>query len=146
MRFRPIFLSSILYPLSSILGAPALAQQQQPLYEITMEQIHTWRPEGQEKGLYVNVRFKIVRPDGTLAEDVNPEEIVVEEEGRRISALKIQAPSALETLTTVLAIDISGSMAEHGKIDEAKPHFKTYLQLEPDAKDAATIRSFLQGG
>ena len=38
------------------------------------------------------------------------------------------------------------SALRDGKIDEAKPHFKTYLQLEPDAKDAATIRSFLQGG
>ena len=75
MRFGPMFLSSILYPLSSILGAPALAQPPQPLYEIKMEQVHTWRPEGREKGLYVNVRFKIVRPDGTLAEDVTPRKL-----------------------------------------------------------------------
>lgn len=32
-----------------------------------------------------------------------------------------------------------------GKLDGAKAHFKAYLDLEPGAKDAPTIRQFLQG-
>src|SRR5690242_5114953 len=116
----------------SVLVMPLMAQQPKPLYEIKKEQIQkggrsedrvylTRLPDAQGKPtLYVNLQFKIVRPDGQLAEDVNPEEIRVEENHRRVENLKVQTPSALETLTTILAIDISGSMAEHGKMEQAK--------------------------
>src|SRR2546427_8246843 len=85
---------------------PAGAQQQKPLYEIKKERVRTWRADAQGRpALYVTVQLKIVRPDGQLAEDVNPVEIVVEEDQRRVTDLKVQTPAALETLTAVLAID-----------------------------------------
>ncbi len=33
-----------------------------------------------------------------------------------------------------------------GKIDEAKKHFQSYLEIDPAAKDASSIKQFLQGG
>lgn len=42
--------------------------------------------------------------------------------------------------------ELAYALVGMGKMDEAKTHFKAYLDLEPGAKDAATIRSFLQGG
>ena len=130
---------------------PAMAQQQKPLYEIKKEQVQkegrsqdrvylSRLPDAQGKPtLYVNLQFKIVRPDGQLADDVNPDEIRVEEDHRRVEDLKVQTPSALETLTTVLAIDISGSMAEHGKMDQAKRAAERFLDRLHSRADCGLI-------
>src|SRR4051812_9147811 len=65
------------------------------------------------RALYVTVGFKIHRVrDGAIATDLAREEIVVEEDGRRVADLEIFAPRA-QNLTPVLALDISGSMASH---------------------------------
>src|SRR5437899_12799234 len=110
MRFGLILLASC------FVAVPAVAQQK-PLYEIKQDQVQkdgqyrlylTRRPDAQGRPtLYVTVQFTIVRPDGQLAEDVNPAEIVVEEDHRRVTDLKVQTPSGLESLTIVLAIDTS---------------------------------------
>jgi VWFA-related protein len=93
------------------------------------------RPDARGKQtLFVTVRFKITRPDGQPANDVLPGEFVVTEDGRRVSDLEVHSPTASEPLTTVLAIDISGSMAEHGKIDEARKAAQLFLdRLDPRA-------------
>jgi VWFA-related protein len=131
------------------IGVPASAQQ--TLYEIKKEQVQkdgqsqdrlylTRRPDPQGKPtLYVTVQFKIVRPDGQLAEDVSPDEIVVEEDRQRVGDLKVQAPSALDSLTTVLAIDISGSMAEHGKMEQAKQAANRFLDRLHGRADCGLI-------
>jgi VWFA-related protein len=143
-----LFLMALALPVAAI---PALAQQPKPLYEIKKEQVQndgrsqdrlylTRLPDGQGKPtLYVTLQFKIVRPDGQLADDVNPEEIRVEEDHRRVTDLKVQAPSALETLTTILAIDISGSMTEHGKMDEAKRAAERFLDRLHGRADCGLI-------
>src|SRR5262249_15437774 len=135
MRAR-LFLLVLAFSISVM---PVPAQQQKPLYEIKKEQVQkdgrsqdrvylTRLPDAQSKPtLFVNLQFKIVRPDGKLADDVKPDEIRVEEDHRRVTDLKVQTPSALESLTTILAIDISGSMAEHGKMDEAKRAAERFL-------------------
>src|SRR5437870_13235294 len=109
MRGRLIGLALVL----PFVAVPAAAQQQKPLYKIKKEQVQkdgqsqdrlylTRRPDAQGRPtLYVTVQFTIVRPDGKLADDVNPEEILVEEDHRRITDVKVQTPSALESLTTV---------------------------------------------
>jgi VWFA-related protein len=88
-----------------------------------------------EPTLYITVQFKISRADGEPAYDVAPEEIVVKEDGRPVSNVEIHSPRANEPLTTVLAIDMSGSMAEHGKMDEAKQAARQFLdKLAEDAE------------
>lgn len=84
--------------------------------------------------LYVTVQFRILQADGQPAEDVRPEEIVVSEDGRRVTDLEIQTPHSREPLTVVLAIDTSGSMAEHGKMAEARKAALSFLdRLDPQA-------------
>src|SRR5439155_24205222 len=48
-------------------------------------------------------------------------------------------PSDLESLTTVLAIDISGSMAEHGKMEQAKLAAASFLDRLPATADCRLI-------
>lgn len=147
MRRRWIGLALVL----PLVAVPAAAQQQQTLYEIKKEQVQkdgqsqdrlylTRRPDAQGRPtLYVTVQFKIVRPGGQLADDVSPDEIVVEEDHRRVTDLKVQAPSALDSLTTVLAIDISGSMAEHGKMEQAKQAASRFLDRLHGRADCGLI-------
>jgi VWFA-related protein len=120
--------------------AAAYAQPEPAAYSIDKEQIEkdgrltdrvhvVRRPDAHGKPtLFVTVQFKITRPDGQPADDILPDEIVVTEDGRRVSNLEIHLPTAVEPLTTVLAIDISGSMAEHGKIEEAKKAARLFLE------------------
>ena len=46
-----------------------------------------------------------------------------------VTDLEIQLPTANDSLTTVLALDVSGSMAENGKIDQAKQAARLFRQL-----------------
>jgi VWFA-related protein len=84
-----------------------------------------FREHNDKEALYVTVHFKVLRlSDGQEATDVDKADIVVREDGHIVHELEIFSPRA--TLTTVLAMDISGSMANASpvsgikKIDEAK--------------------------
>ncbi len=117
---------------------------QTPLYRIEREQIEkdgraedriyiSRKPNAQGKPtLYVTVQFKIVNPDGSLADDIEPGEIIVKENGQPVASVEVQAPNAVNALTAMLAMDVSGSMAEQGKILEAKQAARLFLdRLNP---------------
>jgi VWFA-related protein len=138
-RALPYFL-----PLFCALALAARANGQSPLYRIEREQVErdgkaedriyvNRKPDAQGKPtLYVTVQFKITNPDGSLAEDVKPDEIIVKENGQRVASLEVQAPNALNALTAVLAMDVSGSMAEQNKMGEAKQAARLFLdRLNP---------------
>jgi VWFA-related protein len=137
------FLAALILALG-LAGLPAFAQSQSPLYHIEKEKIEnngrsedrmfvSRRPDRNGKStLFVTVQFRILDADNQPALDVQPAEIVVKEDGRKVSDLEIHAPTALEPLTIVLAIDTSGSMADHGKMDEAKRAARSFLdRLDP---------------
>ena len=73
-----------------------------------------------QPALYVTVQFRVLRGDGRPADDVGKEHIVVEEDGRRVNDVEVHRPDSFDPLTAFLAFDISGSMAESGKMDQAK--------------------------
>src|SRR5581483_4777700 len=77
--------------------------------------------------LYVTIQFMITTADGKTVFDIPPDEIVVKENDQIVKDLEIHTPKALEPLTTMLAIDISGSMADHHKMDEAKQAARVFL-------------------
>lgn len=74
--------------------------------------------------LYVTVHFKVRRVSDGQEADVDKVDIIVREDGRKVHDLEIFSPRT--ALTTVLAMDISGSMENTSggsgirKIDEAK--------------------------
>jgi VWFA-related protein len=88
------------------------------------DQVFVTRERHGKQGLYVTMQFKVLRrSDGALA-DVDKDDIIVREDGKKVEELEILVPRA--ALTTVLALDISGSMANASpvsgvkKIDEAR--------------------------
>jgi VWFA-related protein len=84
-----------------------------------------FRERNGKEALYVTVHFQVLRTaDGQEATDVDKADIIIREDGQKVHELEIFSPRA--ALTTVLAMDISGSMANASsvtgikKIDEAK--------------------------
>src|SRR5262249_5621202 len=132
MRPRPVVLAAWL-----ILATTAVAQIAGPQYKIEKEGrvLQTTR-NGQ---LHLTVQFKITRPHGDLALDVRKDEIVIEEDGQRVTAVEIQQPSVLDAVTAVLALDVSGSMAERDKIEQAKQAARTFLDRLHDQADCGLI-------
>jgi VWFA-related protein len=107
-------------------------------YEIVVENVlPVFRERAGRRALFVTVQFKI-QQQGKAVTDVPAEQIVVEEDGRRVTDLEIFQPRARD-LTTVLAIDVSGSMREHGKMNEAKQAAQTFLDRLDPKSDSGLI-------
>jgi VWFA-related protein len=86
-----------------------------------------WRERDGKRGLYVTVQFKLVRQsDDRVVIDVPKEEIRVLEDGLPVAELEVNQPLG-QRLTTVLALDVSGSMSSSGKMDAARKAALTFL-------------------
>jgi VWFA-related protein len=97
------------------------------------------REQDGSRGLYVTVQFRIKHPDGRVAVDVGKDEIVVQEDGVRVAGLEIYRPHGDDRLTTVLAMDCSGSMAEHNKMAEARNAARLFLDRLHEKADSGLI-------
>jgi VWFA-related protein len=129
------FLLTTVYCLLSTPSAPS----QTPIYKIEKDRVEKdgrqedrifvaqQRDRDGKPKMLVTLQFKILKGDGQPALDIAAEDIVVKEDGRRVTDLEIHRPTVSEALTTVLAIDISGSMKEHGKMAEAKQAARLFL-------------------
>ncbi|HEV3448650.1 MAG TPA: VWA domain-containing protein [Gemmataceae bacterium] len=125
-------------------GASVIAQDNAPIYRIEKEQVEkdgksqdrvhvVRRMQDGKPTLFITTQFRITR-DGQPVYDIKKNEFVVKEDRLRVPNPDVLPPN-IETLTTVLAIDISGSMVEHGKIQEAKQAARTFLdQLKEPSK------------
>lgn len=131
------------FVLVALLTISADAQQPGgPLYRIQKEgQTHVaTREQDGKRALLVTVQFTIQRSgDGSLATDVAKDEIVVEEDGQRVTELEIYQPRALDPLTAVLALDTSGSMNADNKLPEAKQAARLFLDTLQDRVSCGLI-------
>jgi VWFA-related protein len=99
----------------------------------------TTRPHDGSNALFVTVRFCIRDNfDKRVVTDVAKEEIRVQEDGQPVTALEITAPAG-EPLKTVLALDISGSMAAESKWTEARQASRAFLDRLHPHSDSGLI-------
>jgi Mg-chelatase subunit ChlD len=123
----------IALPMLLVAVVPGAAQNNEQLrYKIEIDKddhgekkvVAAFREHNGKQALYVTVHFKVLRVADGHEADVDKADIVVREDGRPVYDLEILSPRT--ALTTVLAMDISGSMANVSpgsgikKIDEAK--------------------------
>lgn len=96
-------------------------------YEVIIDKVHTVvRDREGERGRFVTVHFRLQHAGtGELATDVN-DDLVVFEDNQRVGKVEIHRPRSNE-LTTVLALDISGSMDKSDKMDQAKKAANLFL-------------------
>jgi VWFA-related protein len=99
----------------------------------------TTRPHNGSNALFVTLRFCIRdNSDGGVATDIAKDEIRVEEDGLPVSALEVTAPAG-ELLKTVLALDISGSMAAESKWPRVQEAARTFLANLHPRSDSGLI-------
>jgi VWFA-related protein len=97
------------------------------------------RPLNGRNTLFVTLQFRILNAaDKRLATDIAKDEIRVEEDGVPVTSLEITSPAA-EPLTTVLALDISGSMDAAGKWPQAREAAHTFLDRLDRRSDTGLI-------
>ena len=93
----------------------------------------------QDRAIRVEFTFKLLRgADKAVVTDVPADEIVVLEDGQPVEDLTIHPPQVQE-LTTVLAIDVSGSMATSNKMQVARNAAAVFLDRLDPAADAGLI-------
>ncbi|MBY0521996.1 MAG: VWA domain-containing protein [Gemmataceae bacterium] len=123
---------------------PAVAQTSAPaLYKIVKEEDRVQRSDRDRNGrlgLFITVQFKIVQiADDKAVTNVGKDEIIVEEDHRRVTDLEIFQPRSPDPLTVVLVLDVSGSMAKDNKLAEAKDAARLFLDTLHEKTDCGLI-------
>jgi VWFA-related protein len=124
------------------LTTAAPAQDTAPAYLIDFDphHINSSQQHPGNKGVHVNLTFKLLRAgDNSIATDVPAVDIVVLEDGKPVEDLTIVTPQVKE-LTTVLAIDVSGSMATNNKMQAARLGASVFLdRLDPTTSNGLIL-------
>ncbi|MBX9679228.1 MAG: VWA domain-containing protein [Gemmataceae bacterium] len=123
--------------------APLLAQVETP-YRLDFNAVRDVkildRDADGTQGLFIQVKFTIT-VDGDKAEDLTNAnyKVVIEEDNRRVREVDLPRPAPSEDLTVILALDTSGSMAEHGRMGLAKTASETFLSRLPTKAECGLI-------
>ena len=120
--------------LVAVLPVGATSQAPPTEYRVEIDRVFLPpRAEGQRE-IQVRVHFRVRRADGAPVAEPGADVIVIEEDGRKVKELPLRRTKGKEDLTVVLALDISGSMASFGKMEEAKKAALAFLgRLPPKA-------------
>jgi VWFA-related protein len=125
--------------LLAVIPAPA-QDPSKTAYEIDIDQqslVSTVRDKPSKKGLYITLSFKVLQGPN-LATDVIPKEIELREDDLKVEELEINQPDA-QDLTTMLVIDVSGSMKNKNKMEEAKKAAQAFLDKLTARADSGLI-------
>jgi VWFA-related protein len=134
---RTMLLISVGFLALSVLPAAAddKANAVEYVVEIDQGSVFSAIREKDGKGSrYVSLQFHIKRlHDNGVVTSVAKDEIVVTEDSKKVASLEIHAPKA-QKLTTILVMDVSGSMERNRKIDAAKKAALAFLdKMDPRA-------------
>src|SRR5262245_46908661 len=128
----------------ALAAAPGLAQQPaKVMYKLSFDpQRHVTREvktDGGKDVILVTVRFTLTQL-GDAPGDVHRDyKILIKEEGHVVKDEEVPRPSDGDDLSAVRAMDVSGSMKEFGKIDQARAAANLFFtRLSPRA-DAGLI-------
>jgi VWFA-related protein len=128
--------------MASVMALPGASRAQATEYEVAIENsdksqkpvVSAMRERGGKQERYVSFQLKIRRAGGREpVTDVPREWIVVKEDGKEVKELEIFQPNN-QPLTVILAMDVSGSMASGGKMEQARRAALAFLdRLDPRA-------------
>jgi VWFA-related protein len=140
MRYALILATAILF--LAVVPAGADNDADSHVYKIELESRdgNTVQRIPRDGKLFIQLQFKIKRlQDGVLINNVPKDEIVLREDGRPVAELEIQQPAGSDPLAAILAMDISGSMANGGKMAQAQRAAGIFLDKLPEKADVGLI-------
>jgi VWFA-related protein len=131
----------LLAALTAVLLASAPAEGRASEYRIDLDGNvrSVVNPEG-KRGRFITVQFKVRRADGgdVIKKLAGGDRFVIYEDGRLAKDLEIEAPES-GPLTTILAMDISGSMATDDRIEQARRAGQVFLDRLHEGADCGLI-------
>ncbi len=96
-------------------------------------------PDGTKKGIFIKVKFAITL-DGSKVEKIGDDfRLIIEEDGHLVKEVPLPRPTPSEDLSVILAIDTSGSMKEHGRMEQARAAATVFLGKLPPRSDCGLI-------
>ncbi len=95
------------------------------------------RYEGKD-GIFIKVRFAIML-DGAKVVDFSDHKLVIEENGHRVKEVDVPRPVVSDDLAVMLALDTSGSMKEHGRMEQARLASDAFFLKLPKRTDCGLI-------
>jgi VWFA-related protein len=125
-----------------LFAVPLPAQQPGPShrYQIELEQDRRVQLLPHKDKLLVQLHFRIKRlADGALVNNLAKGDFAVREDGQPVQVLELQQPAGTEPLAAILAMDISGSMANSGKMEQAQRAAGVFLDKLPESSDFGLI-------
>jgi VWFA-related protein len=124
---------------------PALAQQpaQTPVpYKLIFDpdQVSQGR-EGANNTLYVTVRFTISQVGEVKGDAWKEYKILIKENGNKVKVVDMPQPEVVQEddLSLVLAMDVSGSMNEHNRIQRAREAANVFFNQLPSKAECGLI-------
>lgn len=129
--------------LVSLMALPVLGQAPSIQYKIEFDPARDVSLLDQSatgaSGLFVKVRFSI-SVEGVAPDDPKTQyKILIEENGRKVHEDDVPRPTPSDDLAVVLAIDTSGSMKEHGRMEKARNAAEFFLKRLPGRSDCGLI-------
>lgn len=96
-------------------------------------------PDGTKKAIFVRVRFAITLDGANIDKLGEDYKLVIEEDGQRVKEVDVPRPTVSEDLSVMLALDTSGSMKEHGRMEQARTAGEAFLKKLPTRADCGLI-------
>lgn len=130
----------LLIALFGVLSLPVLGQPTAP-YKLEMEapRASTETKEDGRSLTRVTVKFTITQ-QGQQVEDISSDyKILIEEDGQVVHTVDIPRPQVSEDLSVVLAVDTSGSMKQHGRMEQARAAAGVFFRELPAKAEAGLI-------
>jgi Mg-chelatase subunit ChlD len=126
----------------AVLEASAQSIKEKKPYEVTFDPVkdveQLTRHEGKD-GIFIKVQFSIT-VNGVSAEKIEGDyKIVIEENGKRVREIDLPKLEVSEAISVILAMDTSGSMKEHGRIEQARGAAGVFLKKLPAASDCGLV-------
>ncbi len=138
-------LAFLVLPLCCLLAlqAPAQSKKSKMPYQVEFDAAKDVTqmdrsPDGKE-GIFIKVRFAITLDGAKVEKFGDDHKLVIEENGQRVKEVDVPRPVASEELSVMLAIDTSGSMKEHRRMEQARVAADAFLQKLPVRSDCGLI-------
>ena len=126
----------------AVMHAPAQTTKPKNPYQIVFDSakdVEQLNKHDSKEGIFIRVQFEITF-DGNNVEKLEGDyKIIIEENGKERFRIDLPRPVVSEALSVMLALDTSGSMSEHGRMEQARVAADVFLDKLPKLSDCGLI-------
>ncbi len=123
----------------AVLQAPAQSDKAKAGYKVTFDSEQLEKGPDDAKGIYIKVRYAFTQ-DGKKVDKLDGDyRLAIEEDGKFVKSVDLSRPSVAEDISVILTLDTSGSMKEHGRMQQARLAADVFLKKLPARADCGLL-------